>query len=481
LAKSFPGRTMLPEVKFAIPRDPNIHAVGVGFRRDGEDWKFYLPFKGVSDWACPGGNDIFRGTCVEFVLPLSDRRAVAANRQGEFALIDLVADRVVCKAKTDTLLRHVQQSADGKHLFAHNGYSLSILDAATLAIVQRWEVIENKETGWVKYDDRDTREVKRQKIDARKLDRLNLTGPLMEFEDGRLTSPFRQANDYYGKEQRSGSLIFDIATGAVERRTGAGHKPEGPFLPQPAEKALVHAPSHYDIKGDDAFEQVFIREAMVTLVAPSCEKDDCIAVLRELASRIESDFHAMLVCDAFSPRFVVAGEVEDCETFFGRFVDEDWSDAAPELRRVLWGYLTRIHGGEDGRPWASAGSALRALMLLDLDAQDVFRLYIDKGDLEHEHGPYEFYEEFVARRGWRNAADVEFSLYLTIRGCFDTEVDPTTPIEMAEQFMTAQDAATQIREIFERFQLSDCISDYVKRLAPASPYVEEVARTLVAR
>ena len=68
----------------------------------------------------------------------------------------------------------------------------------------------------------------------------------------------------------------------------------------------------------------------------------------------------------------------------------------------MLGYLNNIDGGEGDMPWHYGGQsllALRALVLLDADAHDVYRLYLKKGDLEHDHGPYELYAEYQTAMG----------------------------------------------------------------------------------
>jgi hypothetical protein len=64
--------------------------------------------------------------------------------------------------------------------------------------------------------------------------------------------------------------------------------------------------------------------------------------------------------------------------------------------------------------------------------------YLDKGDLEHDHGPYMLYAEYLDRHGIRNEADVRFGIYLTIVGCLETDTDPTGLLQGAQRHVSPE-------------------------------------------
>ena len=115
----------------------------------------------------------------------------------------------------------------------------------------------------------------------------------------------------------------------------------------------------------------------------------------------------------------------------------------------MLGYLNNIDGGEGDMPWHYGGQsllALRALVLLDADAHDVYRLYLKKGDLEHDHGPYRALCRVLDRHGVRNEADVRFGIYLTLMGYLDTDTDPSLLLDGAERYVTAERLADIVIE-----------------------------------
>jgi hypothetical protein len=165
-----------------------------------------------------------------------------------------------------------------------------------------------------------------------------------------------------------------------------------------------------------AFEELVEDAVCVSIEVPSRDDAGAIAALNALTARIEVDFDALVFCNRLVPRFVLDGVVLSDQDFFNRFVECRWTRAEPALRRLLISYLKRFPGGQGQEPWWKNEHALRALVLLDVDAEDVYRRHLRKHDISLYGTPYTtLYREYLKVRGWRHEADLRFSAFLTLR------------------------------------------------------------------
>lgn len=213
--------------------------------------------------------------------------------------------------------------------------------------------------------------------------------------------------------------------------------------------------------------------------------DAAIAVVDDLAGRMERDLGSRDFCETISLRLVLDDQPLDVASFFDRFVQEDRMEAAAPLRRLMLAYLNNIVGDEGGLPWhynGQAQHALRALVLLDADAHDVYRLYLDKGDIEHDAGPYELYAEYLERHGVHNEADIRFGIYLTMMGFRSADVDPAAVMEAAEGHVSSRRFADLVIEEEEKLAIKwgSVGEDYVQYLTATAPtdFSEDVIRML---
>lgn len=213
--------------------------------------------------------------------------------------------------------------------------------------------------------------------------------------------------------------------------------------------------------------------------------DAAIAVVDDLAGRMERDLGSRDFCESISLRLVLDDQPLDVASFFDRFEQEDRMEAAAPLRRLMLAYLNNIEGGEGCLPWHYEGHALhalRALVLLDAGAHDVYRLYLDKGDIEHDAGPYELHAEYLERHGARNEADIRFGIYLTMTGFRSADVDPVAVLEAAEGHVSARRFADLVIEEEKTVAAKSGAmgEEYVHYLTAANPtdFSEEVIKLL---
>jgi len=256
----------------------------------------------------------------------------------------------------------------------------------------------------------------------------------------------------------------------------------------PAMRAAVHYDHRDRYEESPEFLAVVARDAMVTVPVADDSRSAALAALEDLAGRMERDLDALYRCGAINFRFVCNGIDLDQTEFFGRFVRENWVEAARPLKRILMAYLNSIEGGEGCMPWHDGGQAiqaLRALVLLDPDAYDAYRLYLEKGDLEHDHSPYELYTEFVVRHGIRHEADVRFGIFLTVMGCLDTDTNPKPLMKRAEKIVTPErfaDIVIEEAEVRDDGFWEEYGRDYVKYLGDGgSTFQQAVVALLKAR
>lgn len=361
----------------------DVFVTGLGAKPDGGQWSYYLPFKRV-------GRAPFTAEStdphVHYALPVSDTRVVVATQRGDLALIDLAAERVVARAQVPLSPPMLQISRDGRFLHVQDERRICVLDAETLQLV-------------------------------------------------------------HGPARRSGFLSFAQATAPDAGKTAPREAPWSGSPPDRTRQAL-QAPS-YPPDGPAGFRAVLAAEAMVTLTLADGGIGAALAVLEELAARMEHDLDALILCNTITLRFVLDGQEIPADTFFDRFVQTRSAEAVPLLRRILLAYLNGIEGGEGGMPWNLTGQsfqALRALLLLDANSLDIYRLYIDKGDLEHDDLPFGFFAAYVRRHGVRGEADIRFGIHMTLLGCQTDWVDPAPLLAGAARLLTAERFAAMVTE-----------------------------------
>lgn len=243
--------------------------------------------------------------------------------------------------------------------------------------------------------------------------------------------------------------------------------------------------SPFSRQGPKAFQAVAARAATVALALADHGCDAAITLLENLASSMESDIEALYRCQFIQIRLEVDGVPVDFNAFFDRFVQEGWIKAAPPLRRLMLAYLANIAGGEGAMPWHLNGQSLQALCalaLLDPDCLDVYRLYIEKGDHYHDHGPYDLYAEFLDRHGLRSEVDVRFGVFLTMKGWDDLRVDPTSFLEGAAQLVTPERFTELVMEeavVWDKFYWDNYSREYIDYIGRAdTPFASKVANAL---
>lgn len=143
----------------------------------------------------------------------------------------------------------------------------------------------------------------------------------------------------------------------------------------------------------------------------------CDAALTKMTKRMARNFAAVTWGRNLRLNFEVAGEPCTEQRFFDEIVSRNLP-LQSVLRDLLATYLKKIGKGGEGRQlWQSEevpalGFAMRALVLLDASALDVFREFVRKRDAEHEsYCRRVILRDFVARHGWRDIEAVKFGVY----------------------------------------------------------------------
>ena len=185
---------------------------------------------------------------------------------------------------------------------------------------------------------------------------------------------------------------------------------------EPAERIISHR---------EAFKAFVRKNTVNVVVLKDWSLEACAMALREQRMRIDSQFESLVAGSQFAKslefRYVVGDQNYEEAEFFQLLVDQ-WADVAQELRALLTTYLKKIGaGGEGGQPWKHGGSgtpalghAMRALVLLDPDALDVFRVFLAKRDGEHEgYCRDTILPDYVRTHGWRNRKALRFGIYFT--------------------------------------------------------------------
>jgi hypothetical protein len=407
---------MLPDIDFL--RSDVFGAVGIAVKRQNSDKsQMYLTFDNARKRT---------GLAFEVVhaLALDANRIAASNGGRDVALIDLEAESVfVRKTIMDASgwiyrnLDRLQGSRDGRHLFAEAGYALHVLDAATLDQVRLWNYVELTPEGLRAYTPPDETTL-RSRLYVDGVFRLHVDGA-KELENGRLVASFEKKHFdarfvasvfARGADVSTAFFEFDIATGEVKLRTDCT-LPQGDGVARPAKKR-----GWTKEKQLPAFEELAYNELAVTVEAPSLNEAGAIVALNALTLKIETDFDALVFRGRMFLRFILAGERLTDEDFFNKCLELRWIQAAPALRRLLTAYLRKFRGGEGVGPCWKNEHALRALILLDVEAEDVYRAHVKKHDISLYQTPCtELYRDYLKARGWRHEVDLRFSAFLTLR------------------------------------------------------------------
>jgi hypothetical protein len=259
----------------------------------------------------------------------------------------------------------------------------------------------------------------------------------------------RISSEYRTMRIANGELRFEGASGVIAwDPTGLEGAPEDVIRVKADEvrfTPISKLPEGLQKQRQFEFDQLTRDGSSVQQPVADETEGAAVVAIQELANKFKSGLLDQVFDDFLKVTFRIGGRVISEETFFANLVERDWKSTAPALRELVMSYLDQIEGGEGNMPWPT-GHALRALVLLDPDAHDVYRSYINKGDLEHDHLPYMLYEDYVRRHGIRNADDVRFGIYLTLMGFLDTGVDPVPLIQGAERLITADQFAAIVME-----------------------------------
>ncbi|NOU07900.1 MAG: hypothetical protein HOO99_17130 [Hyphomicrobiaceae bacterium] len=237
---------------------------------------------------------------------------------------------------------------------------------------------------------------------------------------------------------------------------------------------------------------------------PSDDEDGAIAALETLATKFTSGVDA-LADTQYHPQIQFAFQIKNGpkrneKKFFDRLVTESWSRAVPSLRKLILCYLDQIHGGEDGMPWHRCSPAIRAFVLLDPSPRDVWKLWIKKGDAEHDSYPVDkLYDEYMRGRSYGSLDDFAFCALMTlhrVNGGGDEEeelyCDSRGLIAVAERMNIEPKQFSEIVvaafiDAFGEFASSDkgmigsVEGVLLKALRNGNPYAKEVGRHFAQR
>jgi hypothetical protein len=172
------------------------------------------------------------------------------------------------------------------------------------------------------------------------------------------------------------------------------------------ERHLVRSPAQA------AFDD-FVHDEVAHLIdVPSDSEAGAISALQTLIGMFEKGVDALVYDWRIHLKFRLDGETFEEKDFFNGLVRQSWTGTAPYLRKLVMTCLEQIEAGQDFMPWPSE-PAFRALVLLDPDARDVWRLYLQKGDSGHfEYPATDLFDEYVQSRGWHGADDISFGVYM---------------------------------------------------------------------
>ena len=200
------------------------------------------------------------------------------------------------------------------------------------------------------------------------------------------------------------------------------------------------------------------------LVLPDWGRDSVAAALDAQRAAIAAGLPDLVDPEedrlAFS--YKVAGKAVREAAFFRR-IATDALPVVPELRALLLTYTDALgEGGEGVQPWqepekgaGGLGPALHTLALLDPDACDVMRAYLETRDGEHEAYALEVVvPAFFERHGWYDAAAVRFGIYATLNRFWGGRRPPAGFVGMRDamaRLLTPEEAAEVVLREAEHF------------------------------
>lgn len=214
---------------------------------------------------------------------------------------------------------------------------------------------------------------------------------------------------------------------------------------------------------EKAFAAFARRQTRKHLTMPDWTQESCAAALLKQTKLLRNGFGDMVLASTERLNFTyrVGKATMDEASFFAGLVERN-VPVAHELRALLNTYLEVLgDGGEGVQPWedpengiGALGSALHALAILDPDALDVVRAYLEKRDGEHECYCWEaVLPAYFDRHGWLNAETVRFGIYAVLNcfwgGAHPYDLDGLR--EAMKKLMTPPDVAETVRREADAF------------------------------
>ncbi|SFK54347.1 hypothetical protein SAMN04488125_102350 [Methylorubrum salsuginis] len=289
--------------------------------------------------------------------------------------------------------------------------------------------------------------------------------------NGRLGPLIRLAGE---PSHRHGPNVTHLSDGSisVHRFTFSGHLPvlkiyrfdPGQFDdiagPVSIEPLAPDTPMHHHEKAFAAFAR---RQTRKRFTMSDWTPESCAAALQKQTKLLRNGFNDMVIASTGRLNFTyrVGKSTMDEASFFAGLVERN-VPVVPELRALLNAYLEAMgDGGEDVQPWedpdegiGALGSALHALAVLDSDALDIVRVYLEKRDGEHEGYCWgTVLPAYFNRQGWHDAETVRFGIYAVLNrfwgGAHPYDLDGLR--EAMEKLMTPADVAETVRREADAF------------------------------
>lgn len=269
-----------------------------------------------------------------------------------------------------------------------------------------------------------------------------------------------------------------------------------------AGRSLVQIPAEHDNYTpfhpySKAFQQFAEEQTSVRVELSEVSAGAVDLALLDVSRRIEANFEKMIGKYTFRLYFVVGHRQISEPEMFQTIIDQEMP-VTEGLRAVLSAYLEQVKPDARNQLWyedeegiGALGYALRALVLLDPDALDIFRLYLARRDTEHEGFCLNVVlPEFVEKHGWRDEKALRFGVYCAINGFngagFDRK-DAYSLIVAASRMVDAKSFAKLVIDEASNMDLKPqwnhqttpwYISNFGAILDQDEPYQAEVAQCL---
>ncbi len=214
---------------------------------------------------------------------------------------------------------------------------------------------------------------------------------------------------------------------------------------------------------EKAFAAFVRRQTRKRFTVPDWTRESCAAALQKQTKLLRNGFGDMVPASTERLNFTyrVGRSTMDEASFFAGLVERN-VPVVHELRALLNTYLEVLgDGGEGVQPWedpdngiGALGSALHALAILDPDALDVVRVYLEKRDGEHEGYCWDaVLPAYFNRHGWQNAETVRFGIYAVLNrfwgGAHPYDLEGLR--EAMEKLTTPPDVAVTVRREADAF------------------------------